>query len=322
MNYFELYPGDYLRDTTRLTLVEHGAYLRLLMTYYAEEQPLPGDLGELYVIAGATDPAGKKAVKKVAEKHFPVGPDGLRHNSRADDEIAKAQERMEGADERKSNDAERKRRSRERRAALFAALREVGIVPEFDVTMAALRSLVAENVTRDKCVTLGVTPRDKSRPVTRDGTATRPQTPAPTRASATTARTGSSVEPPSPAARAPTATARACLAMRRAGLVQVNPAHPRLIEALEAGVTVVELAATAAEALTHTPPKGFVWAIAAAHGRRIEAAQGASHARNSTQPRRLSAVERVEAAIHHARAERGELDTGDVIEGQATRVSR
>ena len=177
MNYFELYPGDYLRDTTRLSLIEHGAYLRLLMTYYAEEQPLPGDLAELYNIAGATDSAGRKAVKKVAEKYFPEGPDGLRHNGRADDEIAKASERMEGAGERKSNDADRKRRSRERRSALFSALREVGIVPNFDCTMDELRELVAENVTSDICVTLGVTPRDMSRNVTRDGTATRPQTP-------------------------------------------------------------------------------------------------------------------------------------------------
>lgn len=95
MNYFELYPGDYLRDTTRLTLVEHGAYLRLLMAYYAEEQPLPGDEAELYVIVSAVTPTDKAAVRKVAGRFFPVGDDGLRRNGRADLEIAKARKRIE-----------------------------------------------------------------------------------------------------------------------------------------------------------------------------------------------------------------------------------
>ncbi len=94
MNYFELYPGDYLKATQRLTLLEHGAYLRLLMAYYGEEQPLPADLGELYVTVSAITAADKAAVRKVADRFFPVSDDGLRHNGRADDEIAKAQKRI------------------------------------------------------------------------------------------------------------------------------------------------------------------------------------------------------------------------------------
>jgi len=97
MNYFELYPGDYLRDTTRLTLIEHGAYLRLLMTYFAEELPLPSDDAELFVIVSATTTAEKSAVKKVSDRFFPILDDGLRHNLRADQEIAKAQRRIAAA---------------------------------------------------------------------------------------------------------------------------------------------------------------------------------------------------------------------------------
>ncbi|KAF1692677.1 YdaU family protein [Pseudoxanthomonas koreensis] len=100
MNYFELYPGDYLKDTGRLTLVDHGAYLRLLLEYYATEEPLPADLGDLYVIAAAVTAADKTAVKKVADRFFPVDPeDGLRHNGRVDEEIEKARGRMAAARE-------------------------------------------------------------------------------------------------------------------------------------------------------------------------------------------------------------------------------
>jgi uncharacterized protein YdaU (DUF1376 family) len=94
LNYFELYPGDYLRDTTRLSLVEHGAYLRLLMAYYAEEQPLPADEDELFVIVSAVSAGDKAAVRKVALRFFPTGADGVRRNARADAEIAKAQKRI------------------------------------------------------------------------------------------------------------------------------------------------------------------------------------------------------------------------------------
>lgn len=105
MNYFELYPGDYLRDTTRLTLIEHGAYLRLLMTYYSEEQPLPASEAELFVIVAATTAADKEAVRKVAARFFPVATDGTRRNGRVDDEIAKARKRIDTA---KANGAKNK----------------------------------------------------------------------------------------------------------------------------------------------------------------------------------------------------------------------
>lgn len=99
MNYFELYPGDYLRDTSRLSLVDHGAYLKLMMAYYGEEEPLPAAYAELYVIVAAVSAADKAAVKKVADRYFPVSDDGLRHNGRADEEIAKAQKRIQTARE-------------------------------------------------------------------------------------------------------------------------------------------------------------------------------------------------------------------------------
>lgn len=99
MNYFELYPGDYLRDTTRLSLIDHGAYVKMLMGYYGEEQPLPAAYTDLFVMVAAVTPADKAAVKKIADRYFPIAEDGLRHNTRADAEIAKARKRIRTARE-------------------------------------------------------------------------------------------------------------------------------------------------------------------------------------------------------------------------------
>jgi len=274
MNYFELYPGDYLRDTTRLTLVEHGAYLRLLMAYYAEETPLPADYAELYVIVSAVSAADKAAVRKVADRFFAVGDDGLRRNGRADDEIAKAADRMEGAEARKSNDAVRKQRSREYRATLFAELREVGIVPDGTIPMAELKAIHAQHVTRNSHVTYGVTRRDKSRDVTRDNTGN--QTPhaihhlsvgkAEAHTNVTTPRepTGSGVcDPPIE----PSPVAQASIALRQRGL-RITPQHPDLIAAVGEGVTVAALEAMAE--LYPGKPAGYV--IAAARRQHAEGA--------------------------------------------------
>lgn len=97
MNYYERFLGDYGKKTGTLTLAEHGAYTLLLDEYYATEAPLPGPLDEIYRICRAMTKAEREAVAKVAAKHFPIGPDGLRHNERADEEIPKAQARIEAA---------------------------------------------------------------------------------------------------------------------------------------------------------------------------------------------------------------------------------
>jgi uncharacterized protein YdaU (DUF1376 family) len=97
VNYFELYPGDYRRDTARLSLAEHGAYLLLMADYYGGEEALPAGYADLYRITGAQGAAEQKAVRTVANAYFPIFEDGLRHNSRADREIEKAQKRIETA---------------------------------------------------------------------------------------------------------------------------------------------------------------------------------------------------------------------------------
>jgi len=90
MNYYPRYPGDYLRDTAHLSLVEHGVYTILLDHYYSREQPLPADIEQLIRIARATVEYEQAAVRSVAEEFFPIDSrDGLRHNRRADEELQK-----------------------------------------------------------------------------------------------------------------------------------------------------------------------------------------------------------------------------------------
>ena len=62
----------------------------------------------------------------------------------------------------------------------------------------------------------------------------------------------------------------ACMAMKAAGMAVVNPSHPKLTALLEAGITVPELVAAAADAVAKGKP--FAYALASAEGRRRDAA--------------------------------------------------
>lgn len=88
MQWFKFYPGDFGRDTLRLSLAERGAYLSLMSCYYSEESPLPSDPDQLYRIAGAHSNSEKKAVM-AAIRYFDLV-DGLYRHKRIDAEISKA----------------------------------------------------------------------------------------------------------------------------------------------------------------------------------------------------------------------------------------
>lgn len=73
---------------------------------------------------------------------------------------------------------------------------------------------------------------------------------------------------------APSAAGRACLALRAAGLAEVNPGHPTLLALLEAGATADELVALVPQALRKRDP--FRWLLGAAQGQREDATQAAA----------------------------------------------
>jgi len=85
------YYGDYMRDTGHLSLVEDGAYRRLLDHYYATRKPLPAIAEQLQRICRAVADEEKEAVLIVVQQFFILEADGY-HNRRADEEIAKALE--------------------------------------------------------------------------------------------------------------------------------------------------------------------------------------------------------------------------------------
>jgi uncharacterized protein YdaU (DUF1376 family) len=90
MNWYPRYYGDYMKQTAHLSLAEHGAYTVLLDHYYGTEKPLAGDLSAAGRICRAFDETEKAAVESICNQFFPVCADGMRHNKRADEEIAKA----------------------------------------------------------------------------------------------------------------------------------------------------------------------------------------------------------------------------------------
>ena len=87
MNYYRRYSGDYLRDTSRLSMVEHGAYSLMLDYYYSDETPLPLDRDELYLMLRAMKPGDRAAVDKVLTVYFTKQADGW-HQKRCDPEIS------------------------------------------------------------------------------------------------------------------------------------------------------------------------------------------------------------------------------------------
>lgn len=164
LNYYEKHIGDYIKDTLGLSMLEDGAYNRLLDQQYNTERPLPADKDEMYRLARASAPAERKAVDYVLNKFFTLTDTGYIHE-RAQAQIEAYWDR-EPAEQNKRDSAKvRQQRSRERRKALFDLLREHGVTPPFNASMAHLESEMSRVTSRDN-------KGDSNAPVTRDDTLT------------------------------------------------------------------------------------------------------------------------------------------------------
>ncbi|SDV49086.1 YdaU family protein [Chitinasiproducens palmae] len=90
MNYYPHHIGDYLAATAHLTMVEDGAYRRLMDLYYTHEQALPADVTRVCRLARAMTADERAAVQTILEEFFTLENSGWTHK-RCEEEIKKAQ---------------------------------------------------------------------------------------------------------------------------------------------------------------------------------------------------------------------------------------
>ena len=96
MNFDPFNIGDYAGKTRHLSWDEDMAYRRLLDVYYSTEVPLPADRRQVYRLAGALTAKQKQAVDAILHEFFDGDERGF-HNTRCDEEIAKASLKKEKA---------------------------------------------------------------------------------------------------------------------------------------------------------------------------------------------------------------------------------
>lgn len=305
MNYYEHHLGDYVRDTAHLSMVEDGAYRRLIDAYYTRERPLPGDLKEVCRLARAITKPERDAVKVVLEEFFVQSTDGWRHK-RCDAEIARYQEKQPSAEAKRENDRERQRRSRERRKALFDTLRQHGYTAPWDASTEQLQAMVS------RLSSGPVTP-----PVTRDNTAnqtpdTSHQTPVVKDTHSSTTVEDRPNDPPEQPRPVSKSTA-ICFAMRAAGLPTVNPSHPDLAALIERGAEIGMFEQAARQAVEKG--KSFAYAIGIVKGQLQDAqnlAKGQHNPAGSYRPTKFDPV----AFVNQAHKEQA-----DVIDVAAQRLA-
>lgn len=96
MNFYKHHIGDYAKKTGALTMLQHGAYCLLLHAYYGTEKPLPHQ--DLYKICRANTKKERESVDQIVTRFWHRTETGW-VNTRADEEIEKAQRLRELAKE-------------------------------------------------------------------------------------------------------------------------------------------------------------------------------------------------------------------------------
>jgi uncharacterized protein YdaU (DUF1376 family) len=79
MHFYQFNIGDYRRDASHLTLLEHGVYRQLLDTYYLDEKPLTRDLTALMRTHCIRSAEEQQALKNVLKDFFDDTPEGFIH---------------------------------------------------------------------------------------------------------------------------------------------------------------------------------------------------------------------------------------------------
>ena len=94
--YINLHLGDYERDCVELSILQDGAYFRLMRWYYSSGKPIPNDLDRIYRRLHATSIEEQTSVRYVLENFFQLdGP--VWRQKRIDQEIADYAKRCSSA---------------------------------------------------------------------------------------------------------------------------------------------------------------------------------------------------------------------------------
>ena len=291
MNYYEHHLGDYLRDTVHLTMLEDGAYRRLLDAYYIKECALPKALRDICRLVRAASKPERDAVHTVLTEFFDDTPEGWRQR-RCDAEIRRFKDKAPDREARRENERDRQRRTRERRKQLFNDLREHGIVPAYDASMAELQSIAkrlsAPELSLDENVTNTATTAPP--PVTRDA----PASHSPVTSHQNPDKEIENTHAPVYQAHVSPA-AEVCIALKHTGIGHVNPGDPRLLALLARGATVSNFVAAATGASDKRNP--FAYLLATVEGQLTEAASIAARPRAAIHPRAHSRAEARAATI-------------------------
>lgn len=258
MNYYPRFPGDYLRKTVGLSMIEDGAYTRLLDLYYSDEKPIEHE--RRYAAGRATTPAERKAVDYVLSKFF--SRDGeLHRHERADEEIAKAAPRIEAA---KQNGQKGGRRPKDNPPGNPPGSPKDNPPGNPNANPAAIP---ADNPTGNPSATHGAsspspTPEEESLELLPPSSGARGRE-----------REGEGDDDldPGDSTVTPTPYGAITLRLRQAGVQRANPGHLGFKALVDAGTTAEEFLAYTAAALTKRDP--FAYLIATVEGERKRVAE-------------------------------------------------
>lgn len=295
MRHYQHHIGDFNNATRHLTRIERSIYRDLIELYYDMEQPLPGDdFGRLLKRVLANTDEEKEAVRFVLDEFFTLDDDGCYHNKRCDEELEKASHYIDDANDKRENERERQRRTRARRKELFEKLREFNLVPKYDSTIEQLERMLKDACSKKEYVssqTCHENVTDQSqvhpsidtvnhKPITNNHKPINHKPKDITHTYYPSQQSSDEVEnysqkpeqtatDPPKAPGKPTPAASVCLAIKKMGIIDVNPSHPELLMLIEIGATVDEFVYAARAA--KDKGKGFRYILGVVKGQREEA---------------------------------------------------
>jgi len=96
MHYYQHNIADYRKDTSHLSLLEHGIYRQLLDSYYLDEIPLPADIAKIMRTHSIRNAEEIESLKNVLNDFFELTQNGYIHK-RCDEVIAQYHGKSEKA---------------------------------------------------------------------------------------------------------------------------------------------------------------------------------------------------------------------------------